>query len=346
MKDEGRGTEAAAPSSLCPQAVRSLRARLLPSACRLLPFAFILPFAFCLLPSAFSQGLFPGGGKRPKDSIVTAPQPLGSGPASTRDSEARRNPRRTLPGRRPDTVPMPFNLVWGDTTGRLSSLFAGVGAKITNKKTDGQKEIWTVEGLIAPNLQTSLFTFQNGQLAALEFDYSQPSWTIDQYNEQMGQFRRLLESKCEAPGELISRGPTEPPAPEATLKETLTGYQWKHGDTIVQLFYFSAEDSAKNETFRSISVHYHFADPDASAPPPDDPNATAASGAPPDPNTAAPAVGAASAPDAAGANPMPVDPAHPAPGVTVTPPRGSKKNGGKPTPPAPGTPETDPLPEH
>ena len=295
-------------------------------------FLCLLPAACCLLPAAFSQGLFPSQGQRSKDSIATAPQPLGPSAAS-RDSSARRSGGRQSPGPRPDTVALPYNLVWGDTTGRLSSLFAGVGAKITNKKADGPKEVWTVDGLIAPNLQSSLFTFQAGQLLALEFDYGQQDWTTDKYNEQMGQFRRLLESKCEAPGELISRGPLDTPAPDNPVKETLTGYQWKHGDTIVQLFYFAAEDTSKNQNFRSISVHYHYTDPYAVAP--EDTPAPAAGDA------AAPAVGAA-----ADTNPLPTDPTHPdrdppRTGPKSTPPAGcdrdaaartGPKSGGKPTP--------------
>ena len=287
-----------------------------------------------------AQGLFPKGG-RARQNIPTAPQPLSpaTNPATaSRDSAARRNAgsRRTL-APRPDTVQLPYNLVWGDTQGRLASLFAGVGAKISDKKTDGGKEVWTVQGLIAPNLQNSLFTFQQGQLAALEFDYNQSDWTTDKYNEQMGQFRRLLESKCEGPGELVSRGPTEPPAPDATVKETLTGYQWKHGDTVVQLFYFAAEDSAKNQNFRSISVHYHYQDPFAAT----DDTATAANGGgvPPPPGGEGTAPAAAATPQG---NPLPFDPAHPAPGVTIAPPRGAK---GDKTKPVPTTPENDPLPE-
>ena len=304
------------------------------SAFRFLPaaFLFLLFFAFRLPPSAFAQGLFPSQGQRSKDAIPTAPQPLGTTEAS-RDSAARRGGSRQPLRPRPDTVQLPYYLLWGDTASKLSSLIAGAGAKIINKKTDGAKEIWTVDGLIAPNLQSSLFTFQAGQLLALEFDYGQPNWTTEQYNEQMGGFRRLLESKCEAPGELISRGPMETPAPDNPVKETLTGYQWKHGDTIVQLFYFSAEDTAKNQNFRSISVHYHYTDPYAETTPPEVTPAPVAGEA------AAPAVGAASA---AGAG-LPVDPAHPAPGVTVTPPRSGPKSGGKPTPPPT---ENDPLPEH
>ena len=180
-------------------------------------------------------------------------------------SEALRSaPRRTPPPPRPDTVSLPYNLIWGDTQNRLASLFAGVGAKITDKKTEAKNEVWTVQGLIAPNLQSSMFTFQDGRLAALEFDYGQAEWDLAKYNEVMGQFRRLLEAKCEKPGEMISRDADQPTADG--LKQSLMGYQWSRGDTLVQLFYFSAEDPVKSLAYRSISVHYHYQDPTPPAP--------------------------------------------------------------------------------
>jgi hypothetical protein len=176
-------------------------------------------------------------------------------------SEALRNPRkRGTPQPRPDTVPLPFNLVWGDTQQRLSSLFSGVGAQITNKKANGQLETWTVQGLIAPNLQSSLFTFAQGSLIGLEFDYGQSSWDLSKYNDVMGQFRKLLDGVCEKPGEIISRQ-TDQPSEDPALKQSLMGYQWQRGDTLVQLFYFSAEDTAKSLSYRTISVHYHYQDP-------------------------------------------------------------------------------------
>jgi hypothetical protein len=176
-------------------------------------------------------------------------------------SEALRNPRRQgTPPPRPDTVPLPFNLVWGDTMQRLSSLFAGVGAQVTSKKATGPLETWTVQGLIAPNLQNSLFTFAQGILVGLEFDYGQTSWDLPKYNDVMGQFRKLLDRVCDKPGEIISRQ-TDEPSEDPALKQSLMGYQWRRGDTLVQLFYFSAEDPAKSLSYRTISVHYHYEDP-------------------------------------------------------------------------------------
>ena len=185
------------------------------------------------------------------------------------DSSALRNnaaPRRTPPPARPDTVDLPYHMLWGDSMNRLAALFAGSGATITNKKTENGVETWTVQGLLAADLQASIFRFSNGQLAALEFDYANPDWDTDKYNDKMGQFRRLLDAKCEAPGEMISRK-TEQPPDEKGIRQSLMGYQWKRGDTLVQLFYFSAEDPAnKALTFRNISLHYYYQDPTPPAP--------------------------------------------------------------------------------
>jgi hypothetical protein len=206
----------------------------------------------------------PGGRSWGQQSLF--PSKGGSNSSSAKNhvparSEALRNPRRqVVPPPRPDTVPLPFNLVWGDSRQRLASLVAGVGAQVTNKKATGELETWTVQGLIAPNLQSSLFTFVQDNLIALEFDYGQASWDLPKYNDVMGQFRKLLDRVCDKPGEIISRQ-TDQPTADPSLKQSLMGYQWRRGDTLVQLFYFSAEDTAKSLTYRTISVHYHYQDP-------------------------------------------------------------------------------------
>ena len=233
-------------------------------------------------------------------------------------------PRRAPPPPRPDTVGLPYNLVWGDTQNRLASLFAGVGAKITNRKEEDNLETWTVQGLIAPNLQSSQFTFRDKQLAALEFDYGQPDWDLPKYNDVMGQFRRLLDAKCEKPGEMISRE-SDQTTPQG-VKQSLMGYQWSRGDTLVQLFYFSAEDPAKSLTFRSISVHYHYQDPNP-PPPPDDLELPANANA--DPNVSPLFGGRAKPPSVAAAStPAPTSAPAPSPSPTETPTAGS------PPPPA------------
>ncbi len=309
-------------------------------------FFCLLLSTFCLLPAAFAQ-------KKPNRSLINQAVPFQS-------DALRVPPRRTPPPRLPDTVALPYNLMWGDTQNRLASLFAGVGAKVINKKTEGNTEIWTVQGLIAPNLQASLFTFQDGQLAALEFDYGQPEWDLAKYNEVMGQFRRLLEAKCEKPGEMVTRESDQQPSADG-VKQSFMGYQWKRGDTSVQLFYFSAEDPSKAMAYRSISVHYHYQDPnppeatELPANPNADPNASPLFGgrakmppAEPEPApaptpTPVPTAGADATPAPPGTEPTPAEsPAATVAAASPTPTSkgGKKKGGSKPKP----TPEADALP--
>jgi hypothetical protein len=243
-------------------------------------------------------------------------QPLKPGQTSRApyQSPAARVPPRVpysppTPMPRGDTVPLPFNLAWGDTQPRLASLFAGVGSKITEKKATNQGETWTVQGLIAPGLQASLFTFQQGMLTGVEFDYGQPDWDTAKYNEVMGQLRRRLEGLCGGAGEMVRRESGKDT--DSGIRQTLMGYQWNRGDTLVQLFYFSAEETAKSLTYRTISVHYHYQNPQGE-PAPEGTNAplmdTPAS-TPPDPN-AEPSVVVPSG-QGPGAQPTPTPPVSP-----------------------------------
>ena len=173
----------------------------------------------------------------------------------------------------------------------------------------------------------------------------------------MGQFRRLLEAKCEAPGEIISRQ-NDPTPGENGIKQALMGYQWKRGDTLVQLFYFSAEDPAKSLTFRNISLHYYYQDPN----PPTPADSALPENANADPNVStlfggkAPPPGAGSTPPAVTA-PSPTPTPEPTPGPTPelpwehspdvppspspTPAPAKGSRGKKPVAP----PVNDPLPE-
>ena len=80
---------------------------------------------------AQNNSLFPKG--NPNRTLPQAtPLPRGATRSDSPASSAAR--RRPAPPPRPDTVALPYNLVWFDNQSRLASLFAGVGAKITDKK--------------------------------------------------------------------------------------------------------------------------------------------------------------------------------------------------------------------
>ncbi len=299
------------------------------------------PPSFLLLPlllaamapvSAVAQVTLNGSKLPGNRAPANSPALRGASQRSSASSGTKGSSRLLAP--HADTVPLPYNMEWNDSQQRLASLFAGVGAKVADKKATGPTEVWTVQGLIAPDLQASLFTFQAGSLVAMEFDYGQTDWDLPKYNEKMGLLRRVMESRCGGPGELVSRDTAQ--EPDSTVKQTFTGYQWNRGDTLVELFYFSAEDTAKALTFRSISIHYRYKDPMQDQPPMPESGASAA-----DPNSN-PLFGGSGGTGTANSSPAPspaVSSPTPSPAVSgPTPPPAVK--------PTPAGPEGDPLPEH
>ena len=143
----------------------------------------------------------------------------------------------------------PFGFRWGDPPRRVEAVLSGAKAKIVDRKQDGSRSIWTVEGLVHPGLQRTLFTFKNDKLIEVELQYEYPDWSIERYNEQMGTVRRYFDGKYGV-GKLVSRSRDT----DTDIVQTLVGYQWMVGTTMLELFYFSAEKPP--HTFRTITVDY------------------------------------------------------------------------------------------
>jgi len=148
-----------------------------------------------------------------------------------------------------DEIPPPFGFKWNDLTGRVETLLKGAKAKIVTREKKESNEVWTVEGLVQPGLQRTLFTFREGFLVAIELQYEYPDWTIERYNERMGEIRRYFDAKF-GTGKLVSRSRDT----DTDVIQTLVGYQWMIGSTMLELFYFSAQRDAL--LFRMITVDY------------------------------------------------------------------------------------------
>jgi hypothetical protein len=142
----------------------------------------------------------------------------------------------------------PFGFRWGDAPRRVEAVLNGAKARITDRKQDGDRTIWNVEGLVHPGLRQTVFTFRDEKLIEVELQYEYPDWSIERYNEQMGTIRRYFDSKYGV-GKLVCR-----PRDNADVLQTLVGYQWMVGTTMLELFYFSAEKPPN--TFRTITVNY------------------------------------------------------------------------------------------
>lgn len=147
-----------------------------------------------------------------------------------------------------DLLP-PFGFRWGDGTKRVELVLGGAKARVVDRKQEGSRLTWTVEGLVHPGLQRTVFTFKSEKLMEVELQYEYPDWSIERYNEQMGTVRRYFDGKY-GTGKLVSRTRDN----DTDVIQTLVGYQWMVGTTMLELFYFSAEKPP--HTFRTITVDY------------------------------------------------------------------------------------------
>ena len=143
----------------------------------------------------------------------------------------------------------PFGFRWNDTMSRVEAVLKGAKAIIVSREKKESREIWTVQGLVHPGLKRTVFTFKGGALFGVELQYEYPDWTIERYNERMGEIRRYFDAKY-GTGKLVSRTRDT----DSDVIQTLVGYQWTIGATMLELFYFSAQHDAL--VFRTISVDY------------------------------------------------------------------------------------------
>ncbi|HWX15945.1 MAG TPA: hypothetical protein VNY07_05100 [Chthoniobacterales bacterium] len=143
----------------------------------------------------------------------------------------------------------PFGFRWNDSMARVEAVLRGAKAQIVSREKKEGREVWTVEGLVHPGLKRTLFTFKGGSLFGVELQYEYPDWTIERYNQRMGEIRKYFDEKY-GTGKLVSRSHDT----DTDVIQTLVGYQWMVGATMLELFYFSAQHDAL--VFRTITVDY------------------------------------------------------------------------------------------
>jgi hypothetical protein len=148
-----------------------------------------------------------------------------------------------------DELLPPFGFRWNDPRTRVDAVLQGAKAQIVSREKRESREVWTVEGLVHPGLKRTLFTFKGGSLFGVELQYEYPDWTIERYNQRMGEIRKYFDEKY-GTGKLVSRSRDT----DTEVVQTLVGYQWVVGATMLELFYFSAQHDAL--VFRTITVDY------------------------------------------------------------------------------------------
>ena len=89
-----------------------------------------------------------------------------------------------------DELLPPFGFRWNDSMAHVEAVLRGAKAKITSREKKENRDVWTVEGLIHPGLKRTLFTFKQRALVAVELQYEYPDWSIERYNQRMGEIRK------------------------------------------------------------------------------------------------------------------------------------------------------------
>src|SRR5712671_4019662 len=148
-----------------------------------------------------------------------------------------------------DELVPPFGFRWNDSMARVEAVLHGAKAKLVSREKKENREVWTVEGLIHPGLKRTVFTFKQRALVAVELQYEYPDRSIEWYNQRMGEIRKYFDEKY-GTGKLVSRSRDT----DTEVIQTLVGYQWMVGATMLELFYFSAQRGQL--LYRTITVDY------------------------------------------------------------------------------------------
>ena len=148
-----------------------------------------------------------------------------------------------------EDIPPPFGFRWNDGSAKVEQVLTAAKAKIITREQKEKREVWTVEGLVQPGLKRTLFEFKEGFLVEVDLQYEYDKWTIENYNNRMGEIRRYFDAKF-GTGKLVSRTRDT----DTDVIQTLVGYQWIAGGTMLELFYFSAQRDQL--VYRTITVTY------------------------------------------------------------------------------------------
>lgn len=148
-----------------------------------------------------------------------------------------------------EDIPPPFGFRWNDSSGKVEQVLVAAKARILSRELKEKREVWTVDGLVQPGLKRTIFEFKQGFLVEVELQYEYDKWTIEHYNNRMGEIRRYFDAKF-GTGKLVSRTRDS----DSDVVQTLVGYQWMVGGTMLELFYFSAQREAL--VYRTITVTY------------------------------------------------------------------------------------------
>ena len=150
-------------------------------------------------------------------------------------------------------IKVPLGFCWGDSPQKLEEIARSGGLTIKAREENPSlgQIVYTVHGVIGTALQQNLFTFRKDALVEIEYQYGNKIWSQKNYEDFFEAFRKMYDRKYGMGTVLIKDSAKIDPHGVIT---SITGYQWSQANTLLALYYYTAEQREK--TCRLISLHY------------------------------------------------------------------------------------------
>lgn len=148
-----------------------------------------------------------------------------------------------------EEIQLPFGLEWGMTATRISEMLKASAARIKDRRSRGDVEIWTITGLQRTGLRHALFSLRKDELIEVELQYEYPDWDGKKYRTFFEQVRGNVEQR-HGKGTII----VNTSSPHRDVLQTVMGYQWNQPETSVRLFFYEA--LRDEDAYHSVSLHY------------------------------------------------------------------------------------------
>src|SRR5437868_4580015 len=89
----------------------------------------------------------------------------------------------------------PFGFHWGDSMAHVEALLTYSAAQIVWRAASGDRETWSVEGLIQPGLKSTRFLFENNALREVELRCQYDDWPFAHYQSRLEELRAFFDAK-------------------------------------------------------------------------------------------------------------------------------------------------------
>ena len=142
---------------------------------------------------------------------------------------------------------LPEGLFWNQNEARVESVLQREHAKITSTKGDHLLEVWEIEKLPVPDVETSAFTFVGSLLREIELRYGKKNWEVEHFEAHMQKLKSEISQQLGYP---IKDTDFNDPTSGVLRRNT----EWRDSSTRVRLSYYSGL-SKDQRLIRRITVY-------------------------------------------------------------------------------------------